>query len=60
MNTIPEVGQHYEHRDYGPITITAVKKRGRGYSVEFTGDSEAARYGVIQRLKSFLVGTKAD
>lgn len=55
---LPLEGQTYQHKEYGPLTVTEVRKRGRGYYV-------VARYTAIDgegsirlRLKDWNRHTK--
>lgn len=45
MSELPQVGQTYQHKTRGKVTVEGVKKRGRGHYVEYVPVSPAYAEG---------------
>lgn len=56
MSELPQVGQTYKHKTYGPIVAEVITKRGRGYTIRWhtlSGD-----IGGDMRLKDWQKATQ--
>lgn len=57
---LPEVGSKHQHRKYGQVIVSEVKKLGRGWQVWHRG-KDGAGFDVVgcDRLKDWTRATKA-
>jgi hypothetical protein len=58
MSELPQVGKKYQHKKWGEVLVTDIRKRGRGYQVWSTS-KDGAGFDVqgTDRLKDFQKAT---